>query len=506
MRKLLIPVLLAWLCGLPAWAQYGAKDAPTEISLSAQQAATIKVSSPLFARRLGRVSFDVNRVCLHCGDFDDGDWVGRRFVDRRYNEDYLRFLKQSLLDSGVFSEDARERLTLQATLLRLEQSSSVGRAAELRSVISSNATLNVRATVRYELKERDEVVAAWEVASTAASNSLTSIVRRGETTDLVLQRNLQALVLNMIASFSPEEAPRARAQLAQLGSQVDNTRTALSHLIFGVSRGVNAAGSAVGGTVQALAQNREAVQSALNSVQQTARAQDQAYAQATASAHGAGGRMAAAEAQVEAEALRHREDSRPDRQDRADGKTSTSAESTRVTSGGRSDGTVRTKAESTDASAQGKPRLSEQFVPISRTDIRAEAARCQQKADPENKAALEAARANAGRGQQHAAYVATHCVVTTANHSVERQASGMTASAQRSACERLRRNISDLPSVAGTGRSIRQYLDDGAAFERQYSPFEGCQCEYDYSREARGEAGNAICTYLAVFRVEIPAK
>lgn len=496
-------LMLACALGLPAWGQYGANDAPTEIQLGPEEAATIKVSAPLFNRRLGRVSFDVNRVCLHCGDFDDGDWVGRRFVDRRYTEDYLRFLKQALLDSGIFSEDARERLTLHATLLRLEQGSSVGRAAELRSVISSNATLNVRATIRYELKERDEVVAAWEVVSTAASNSLTSMVRRGETTDRVLQRNLQALVLNMMAAFSPADATRARAQLAQIESQVDNTRSALSHLIFGVSKGVNAVGTLAGDTVQALAQNPDAVQSALNSVQQTARAQDRAQAQAMASAYGAEGRMAAAEAQLASEARQRRDDPRSGR---TEGQTESGGTGRRVASGGGEGGSRPAKTERASAPAEVTKRLSEQFVPISRADIRAEAASCQKKFDGENKASYEQARARAGRGQQHAAYSASYCVLTTANSTVERQASGMTATAQRSACERLRRNVSDLPSVVGTGRSISQYVGDGAAFERQYSPSEGCQCEYDYGRESRGEAGHAICSYLAVFRVDFPAK
>ncbi|RYG96298.1 MAG: hypothetical protein EON58_12380 [Alphaproteobacteria bacterium] len=188
---------------------------------------------------------------------------------RRLNSRELsKFIANQLTNSNIFAARSLYGLDIRAQITNLTQESSIGAAAERRSVMSSGAVLTARMTIRYDLYDGDNIIGSWTVQSSAQSNSLAAATRIAESFDIAAKRNVRALILTIVRDHNPSEAKRAGLALAQLDSEVDSTRTAFGYLMFGAARTTGAVGSAVG----AIAQNGHAIAAGLNEAAASSRA------------------------------------------------------------------------------------------------------------------------------------------------------------------------------------------------------------------------------------------
>lgn len=219
-----------------------------------------EIRSPaLFTRRLGRISFNPNGWKFQPGAFWDAAGDGYSHIESRISNDYLSLLRDQLYQSGIFPNEVKDRVALNVSMLEFKQSSSVGADMEQKNPLTSGSVLTTRVTMSYELMLDDKPVGAWRITTSAASNSIIPYARPKESTDTALKRNLRSFVLRIIADFSPEQAPRANAALAALGSETDNTRTVIGYLVLGAGKVANATATAVGTVASALAENSGAI-------------------------------------------------------------------------------------------------------------------------------------------------------------------------------------------------------------------------------------------------------
>jgi hypothetical protein len=253
----LIPIFLIALISCQVHARdemFGwAYDGP--LTLTEQETKEVTASSAAFTKRLGRVSFTRGNACINCGDFSDAMNIGRDHVVKRIDSDFLALMKKQLLQSGIFPENIKDRISLRATLTDLKQESSIGAEAEYQRPLTSGAILSTKVSVRYELIDQDQVVGTWDVTTKSSSNSLNPSTRLAESIDTALKRNLRIFLLKILTDYSESDSARAKLSLAALDGETDHTRTVFGYLVFGTTRTISATASATGSVLSAVAES-----------------------------------------------------------------------------------------------------------------------------------------------------------------------------------------------------------------------------------------------------------
>ncbi|MBI5924619.1 MAG: hypothetical protein HY836_03400 [Aquabacterium sp.] len=260
------------------------------LAWTAEEVALARSPQALFNFRLGRVSFERGEVCMNCGDYFNADGHDDMLVSDRMGT-FRDFLKTSLQESGLFSTDAKDRLAIRATLLAFERNSTAGRRAEQESIVTG-ATLVAAAKIRYELMRGDEQLASWTVATRAGSNRIIVHDRLTETLDKVLKRNIQSLLLRIRADYADAvDRQKASVTLQALAadSNVDNTRSIGEALLLGVGKTIRATANVAAASVEFIAQNGDAIQQGVDSVNRQQAANQRAVNSALGIGHRGGG-------------------------------------------------------------------------------------------------------------------------------------------------------------------------------------------------------------------------
>lgn len=265
-------------CATPGEMLGWAKDEPFVIT--PDQMAQYAVPKPVFAKKFERTSFDLVKVCLTCGDYSDTHTIGTDHQAMRLKRDFVNLVARTLESSGLFQPGDGAGFKVQATLLALEQASSVGYQVEHDHPMTSGAVLTTKITIRYDLIDAGQVLDSWTITTTATSNSVVASTRLTENIDGALKRNLRALLLSIVADHSPENGAQARQALASLQSEVDNKRIALGYVAYGVAKTVSSVTSAAGDVLSAVAENPGAVAAGMNNVATTMASVDRATASA----------------------------------------------------------------------------------------------------------------------------------------------------------------------------------------------------------------------------------
>lgn len=257
-------------------------DVPFE--LAPQQTSEFATAAPLFSKGLADVSFFAGRVCLTCGDFSDTNGIGLDHIDSRIKRDFPALLKQQVPQTTLFPRGAQETISLRVTLTDLAQQSSVGAAAERKSVLTSGAVLTTKVSLLYELLDKGQVVESWAVTTSARSNSLAASTRLSENIDGALLRNLRSFLLRIVVDHSPNDSERAGRALASLQSEVDNKRIALAYLVYGATKTVTTTAGVVGDGLTFVGQNSGAIAAGLNSTAAQMDRSNREYNQASSQA------------------------------------------------------------------------------------------------------------------------------------------------------------------------------------------------------------------------------
>ncbi|QDZ26848.1 hypothetical protein [Noviherbaspirillum sp. UKPF54] len=275
-RKLLITISTFALlgCATPQEMLGWAKDVP--FTLTEADKSEFATSGPLFSKGIEQVTFSAAKVCLGCGDFSDTNGIGMDHLTGRIKRDYPALLREQLVQSPLFSSAVRS-LIMRATLMALDQKSSVGADAERKHPMSSGAVLTTKVSIQYELLDGGQTVGSWLVTTSAQSNSIVASTRLTENIDGALKRNLRALLLRIVADNSPPDSARASKALAALHSEVDSKRIALGYLAYGTSKVVSTTASVAGATLTAVAQNSGAIADGLNATAGRLEASNRAY-------------------------------------------------------------------------------------------------------------------------------------------------------------------------------------------------------------------------------------
>lgn len=202
-----------------------------DLELTSSEERQLHASRPYFNRNLGRVTLEADNACLYCGNFSPSFYRSSKeeILDRLFSAKQL--LKAQLQASGVFTDASDNKLGLRVTVLSMVHDSSDGNNDKFS--ISSGVSMITQVKLNYELLDKTNVVASWQISTKATSNSVGQHDRIIESTDIALTRNIRAFILKLKMDYDPTESSEARESLAELDGETDNTRSILGYLVVG---------------------------------------------------------------------------------------------------------------------------------------------------------------------------------------------------------------------------------------------------------------------------------
>lgn len=256
-------ILVLTGCATPREMMGWEANVPFELTPSEVQAS--RADTPVISGTFPSVEFLRNGVCLSCGDVSDTNGIGFGRIEWRVSaQQFGKLVMTELQKANLFSNQAGKPWSLRMTLLTLDQQSSVGAAAERRSVMTSGAVLTTTVSVQYDLSEGGQLRNSWKVTTKATSNSLAASTRLSENIEGALKRNARVFLLEMRGTYQPESMPRARQLIAAIGGEVDDKRIGLGSVVYGATKVVTTVGGAVGTGLEVVAKNSGAISQSLN--------------------------------------------------------------------------------------------------------------------------------------------------------------------------------------------------------------------------------------------------
>lgn len=363
---------------LLGWADEG------PLVLSDTELAQVRASAPMFGRAVGSVSYQVDKICMDCGDYADNNNLGFDHVNKRIHAGEVRdMIREVVGKSGLFAAGDSNTLPVQlrVSLAGIERVSSVGAAYERKHPMSSGATLTTTLHMRYELIDAGTIVGTWKLTSRASSNSIAAATRIAESFDMASKRNVRTFLLNLMVEGGGTDAPRARMAMQALSTEVDSTRTAFGYLLYGTTRTASATGEALSEGVRLAAASSDQIAANMNATASTMNAMNRATSNAML------------QAQLERRNTQVATSSHRSEEQQIAATTTAPAEAARTS------GTSRTQA------ARGKPDSERKLAQVEadrQTKLESERAekekaRVAEKAEAERQAKLEADRAAAVR-------------------------------------------------------------------------------------------------------------
>ena len=223
-----------WLAaGLVTLLLAGAAVADNRLTLSDAETRVSASEKPLLARRLGRVSLDIQAPCLGCGD--TAYPIDKVDLESRLRGEFLGEVRRQMRGNGVLDKAAEQRLSVAIFVQSLSLDSTVGAQRQRKDPMTNGGHMVSAVTLLYVVNDGDKEVLKMPLTTQGTSNSMSPAEASLEAVDAALKKNLRIFLLGMKGALEPGFAATAQPMIQAIAGENASTRGLIGYFVSGMA-------------------------------------------------------------------------------------------------------------------------------------------------------------------------------------------------------------------------------------------------------------------------------